>query len=98
MNWTYQVDIGHNTSTENTQQTMLLKIIGSRVYNIASNETSCLYNYRSFGNTKIGHSINANNFLLVKILMPTFAPILQRNNYASKGGTSSERFNLNFFL
>jgi hypothetical protein len=60
---------------------MSLKIISFRTCNTAFDETSCLYNYQSSGNTKIRHSINANNFLFVRILMPTFVPILQRNKY-----------------
>jgi hypothetical protein len=60
---------------------MLLKNIGFKTCNTIFGETSCLYNYWSFGNTKTGHSINACNFLLTRIATPTFVPILQGNKY-----------------
>jgi len=57
-------------------------MIGFKICNIAFGETSCLYNYRSSKNTKIGLLINVDNFLLARISMTTFVPILQGNKYA----------------
>jgi hypothetical protein len=49
---------------------MPLKIIAFRTCNIAFEEISCLYNCCYSRTTKIGHLINASNFLLARISTP----------------------------